>query len=81
MIGYGVDFNAPRPPFVLVKVLWRYAVVETSFFAVARAVVRLLWGLVGYVVGFFAGVWSGDAAGVEGGGARAGEQMMGDQYL
>lgn len=83
MIGYGVDINAPRPPFVLVKVLWRYAFIETSIFAVVRFLVRLSWGLVGYIVGFVGGVWNEDTGG-------AGEQivhrgpdmgMLADEYL
>ncbi|KAK4698120.1 hypothetical protein P7C71_g62, partial [Lecanoromycetidae sp. Uapishka_2] len=81
MVGYGVDINAPRPPFVLVKVLWRYAVVETSFFAIVRAIVRLLWGLVGYLVGFLGAVRTGDVGDLGNGGPRVGEQMMGDEYL
>ena len=24
MYGYGVDYNSPRPPFILAKLLWRY---------------------------------------------------------
>ena len=24
MLGYGVDYNCPRPPFILAKLLWRY---------------------------------------------------------
>jgi len=87
MIGYGVDINAPRPPFVLAKVLWRYAVVETPFFAVARVLVRVLGSLVGYFVGFITGVGNGGIGKEE---VRAGEQtvyrgldlgMIGDEYL
>lgn len=56
MVGYGVDINAPRPPFVLVKVAYRYTALGTfvaPFYNLARVLVRLVAGCLGYLVGFF----------------------------
>lgn len=58
MVGYGVDIHAPRPPFVLVKVAYRYTALGTvmaPLYHLARALVRLFAGLLGYLVGFTAG--------------------------
>lgn len=58
MVGYGVDINAPRPPFVLAKVVYRYTAVGTvmaPFYHVARITVKLVASLVGYLAGFVAG--------------------------
>ncbi|KAL8948050.1 MAG: hypothetical protein Q9222_005731 [Ikaeria aurantiellina] len=50
MIGYGVDIDAPRPPFVLAKVAWRNAGVGMLI-----QVVRFWAGVVGWVMGFGGG--------------------------
>lgn len=58
MIGYGVDINAPRPPWVLAKVIYRYTAVGTvlaPIYQVARVLTKILASLVGYIVGFFVG--------------------------
>lgn len=58
MVGYGVDIHAPRPPFVLVKVAYRHTAFGTlaaPFYHLARVLVKLFAGLVGYLVGFTAG--------------------------
>lgn len=60
MVGYGVDINAPRPPFVLAKVAYKYTVVGTvvaPLYHLARVMVKLGASLVGYLVGF---VMAGD---------------------
>lgn len=58
MVGYGVDINAPRPPFVLAKVVYKYTAVGTMmapFYHFARVMVKLVASLTGYLVGFVAG--------------------------
>lgn len=79
MVGYGVDINAPRPPFVLAKVLYQYTAFGTlvaPFYHFARVLVRLVAGLVGYAVGF---VVSGDGGG---GGGELGKRPVGwDQRM
>jgi len=58
MVGYGVDIDAPRPPFVAVKVLYRYTAVGTvvaPFWNVVRVLVKIVGGLVGWLVGFMFG--------------------------
>lgn len=62
MVGYGVDINAPRPPFVLAKVLYAHTPFGTllaPFYHLVRVLVKLVAGLMGYLVGFVAG---GDGA-------------------
>ncbi|CAF9942237.1 hypothetical protein IMSHALPRED_003429 [Imshaugia aleurites] len=58
MVGYGVDINAPRPPFVLAKVVYRYTALGSlvaPFYHLVRVLLRLGAGAVGYLVGFAAG--------------------------
>ena len=58
MVGYGVDINAPRPPFVLAKVLYKHTALGTvvaPFYHLVRVVVKLVAGLVGYFMGFAVG--------------------------
>ncbi|KAI4146044.1 MAG: hypothetical protein L6R39_003618 [Caloplaca ligustica] len=47
MVGYGVDINAPEPPFVLAKVLWRKMGLALVF-----DVIRFFAGVLGWIVGF-----------------------------
>ncbi|KAL9636009.1 MAG: hypothetical protein Q9204_002409 [Flavoplaca sp. TL-2023a] len=47
MIGYGVDIDAPRPPFVLAKVVWRKVGMELLV-----EVVRFWASVFGWIVGF-----------------------------
>ncbi|KAL8768639.1 MAG: hypothetical protein Q9209_005198 [Squamulea sp. 1 TL-2023] len=47
MEGFGVDFTAPRPPFVLAKVIWRKLGI-----GLVVEVVRFWAGLLGWIVGF-----------------------------
>ncbi|KAL8829308.1 MAG: hypothetical protein Q9170_006229 [Blastenia crenularia] len=47
MVGYGVDIHAPRPPFVLAKVVWRKLGVGFVY-----DVVRFWAGIFGWIVGF-----------------------------
>ena len=66
MVGYGVDIHAPRPPFVLAKVLYAHTALGTlaaPFYHSARVLVRLVARLLGYLVGFVAGD-GGEAGGV-----------------
>ena len=84
MVGYGVDINAPRPPFVLVKVALRAVgagTVGAVGYRFARGGVRLGAGGGGYVVGFV----GGGGEGGEGwdGGARGGGEwgMVNDEFL
>ncbi len=62
-MGYGVDIRAPRPPFVAVKVAWRWmgvgGVVGMGY-RMLRALVRLVAGLVGYLVGLVMGGEGGE---------------------
>lgn len=58
MVGYGVDIDAPRPPFVLAKVIYKHTAIGTllaPFYHITRVVVKLLASLVGYLVGFMFG--------------------------
>lgn len=58
MVGYGVDINAPRPPFVLAKVMYKYTAVGTvmaPFYHFARITVKVVASLIGYLAGFAAG--------------------------
>ena len=58
MVGYGVDINAPQPPFVLFKVLYRKSALENVLepvYIVARTIFRVVVALVGYVMGFVFG--------------------------
>ncbi|KAL8697034.1 MAG: hypothetical protein Q9201_007348 [Fulgogasparrea decipioides] len=50
MVGYGVDINAPRPPFVLAKVIWRKLGMELLV-----EVARFWAGVLGWIVGFGGG--------------------------
>ena len=58
MEGYGVDINAPEPPFVLFKVIYRACSASTvlgPLYVFARTLVRICSALAGYLVGFFSG--------------------------
>lgn len=65
MDGYGVDYTAPRPPFVLFKLLWRSPVGAPlqSLWFVISLFVRLFSGIFGFGAGFFG---SGDGKAVNG---------------
>lgn len=91
MVGYGVDIHAPRPPFVLVKVLYRVlgvGMVVRPWWVVMRAVVRGA----GWVGGYAVGGLRGGGGGGGGGGVRqpglgggkelgGGWSMMDDEVL
>ena len=58
MIGYGVDIHAPRPPFVLAKVVYRYTSLDSvlaPIYHAARISTKILAHLVGYIMGFIFG--------------------------
>ena len=58
MVGYGVDINAPRPPWVLAKVIYRYTAVGsilTPIYHAARIITKLVSAFVGYIIGFMFG--------------------------
>lgn len=58
MVGYGVDIDAPRPPFVLAKVIYRHTALGTllaPFYHVTKIIIKILASLVGYLVGFIFG--------------------------
>ncbi|KAL2046541.1 hypothetical protein ABVK25_011783 [Lepraria finkii] len=64
MVGYGVDINAPRPPFVLAKVVYRHTAMGTlltPLYHISRISLRFLGSFVGYIVGFVFGDESGGA--------------------
>ncbi|KAK3167474.1 hypothetical protein OEA41_010601 [Lepraria neglecta] len=64
MVGYGVDINAPRPPFVLAKVIYRRTAIGTllaPLYHISRIFLRVLGSFVGYIVGFMFGDESGGA--------------------
>ncbi len=86
MIGYGVDIDAPRPPFVLAKVIYKHTAIGTllaPFYHITRVAVKILASLVGYLVGFI----FGDEGGGGGKGARQPASrgpdlsLMDDEYL
>ena len=85
MVGYGVDINAPRPPFVFAKVVWRGVGFE-GLVGWVRVVTRVLAGVVGWVVGFLGGgEGDGGREAVQGGGMAMGKgkvgSMMDDEFL
>ncbi|KAL8902724.1 MAG: hypothetical protein Q9207_004436, partial [Kuettlingeria erythrocarpa] len=47
MVGYGVDLDAPEPPFVLAKVIWRKLGIGILF-----DIVRFFAGVLGWLAGF-----------------------------
>jgi len=53
--GYGVDYNAPRPPFLLAKLLWRspLGMPLQSLYFVLTVLVRLFSSIFGFSAGFF----------------------------
>ena len=55
MMGYGVDYRTPRPPFVLFKLLWRYSIGiwVRPLWLVLRIFVRFFAGILGSGAGFF----------------------------
>ena len=58
MVGYGVDINAPRPPFVLFKVIHRNAAIRNiliPFYALSKVLAKIIASVVGYFVGFMFG--------------------------
>ena len=58
MVGYGVDIHAPRPPFVLLKVLYRktaFGSVLAPVYHLSRITFKLLASLIGYIIGFMFG--------------------------
>ena len=66
MEGYGVDYNAPRPPFVLAKLFWRSPLglpLQAVYFLLS-VLVRLFAGMLGFSAGFFG--HGGDNAGGDG---------------
>ena len=68
MVGYGVDINAPQPPFVLFKVLYRKSALENilaPLYIVARIFLRICAALLGYVMGFFFGEDDGGDLGLK----------------
>ncbi|KAL8718982.1 MAG: hypothetical protein Q9225_003955 [Loekoesia sp. 1 TL-2023] len=65
MVGYGVDINAPEPPFVLAKVIWR----------------KLGIGLIYDVVRFWAGVFGWFAGFGGAGTGRAREPVSRDERI
>lgn len=55
MEGYGVDYNAPRPPFILAKLLWRSPLgfpLQLLWFGIS-VLVRLFASVFGFSAGFF----------------------------
>ena len=58
MIGYGVDINAPRPPFVLFKVIHRstaFGSILAPVYYLLRLILKLFASFIGYIVGFMFG--------------------------
>lgn len=88
MVGYGVDINAPRPPFVLAKVVYKYTAVGTvmaPFYHLARVMVKVIASLMGYLVGFVTGDGAKQPASRDGRIPRPewgpDLRMMDDEYL
>lgn len=76
MVGYGVDIDAPEPPFVLFKVLYRKTPLGTiiyPFLAILKLLTRIVASFIGYLVGFV----FGDERDAAGGGVGAGAVMRG----
>ncbi|MCJ1250246.1 hypothetical protein MMC30_007472 [Trapelia coarctata] len=83
MDGYGVDYTAPRAPFVLFKLLWRSPVSAPlqSLWFVVSVLVRLFSEIFGFGAGFFGWVDGKGANGQEAwtyGDAGAPAQSWGD---
>ena len=58
MVGYGVDINAPRPPFVLFKVIYRntaFGNILAPFYALWKVLAKIIASVIGYFVGFMFG--------------------------
>ena len=58
MIGYGVDINAPRPPFVLFKVIYSKTAVGNvlaPIYHLLRISFRIIASLVEYILTFMFG--------------------------
>ena len=55
MTGFGVDYDALRPPFVIGKLVWRYGlslIVQPAWLAL-QVVVRFLASVFGFSAGIF----------------------------
>ena len=68
--GYGVDWDAPEPPFVLFKVLWYkkpFSGVLSPFVLFLKLATRFVTSVVGYFVGFIFGDDDGSGLGGSGG--------------
>ena len=55
MVGYGVDYNCPRPPFILAKLFWRSwlgPLVKPMWFAV-QVFIRAITTMLGISAGIF----------------------------
>lgn len=66
MDDYGVDINAPEPPFVLFQVLYRLPIINSILYLpwlLISFLARALSAIVGYFVGFMFGD-DGHAGGV-----------------
>ena len=53
--GYGIDINAPEPPWVLEQMLWRWLSIGTiarPIYVLLRALIRLAADVVGWIVEF-----------------------------
>ncbi|KAG8526003.1 uncharacterized protein KY384_000765 [Bacidia gigantensis] len=89
MKGFGVDIHAPRPPFVLFKVIYQktaFGSLLAPFYVLFRIGVKLVGSFVGYLVGFMFGTDTvgeplvGQAPVLGSGGAPT-YGMMDDEYL
>ena len=86
MVGYGVDYQTPRPPFVIFRSLWQHSlsIWLRPLWLVLCVFVRFFAGVFGFSAGFFghsddvandwiAPVGSANSVTVEG--------MDGDEYI
>jgi len=63
MRGFGVDIHAPRPPFVLAKVVYRWVFTANAFLTAPYAVLRVVFKVLAAVVGYFVGLVFGGVGG------------------
>lgn len=70
MVGYGTGRGAPKPPFVAVKVLWRWVTggaVGGAVYGFLRVAVKIFSSLLGWLIGFFFGDDGASGSGKKGG--------------
>ena len=86
MVGYGVDYQSPRPPFVIFRFLWQYSlgIWFRPLWLVVCVFVRFFAGAFGFSAGFFGhldDVTTDWTAPVDSAKSVTVEGMDGDEYI